>query len=171
MPGRFLSRANVPMKAPVGQAAVALGVAAFGAFVLYGSYNLPTGGGYAQVGPGVVPRIAGLALLAFGVLLLREAFTGGFRAFDEAGERERRMDWRAFAWISAAILAYGAVITSLGFVLASTILFCMVARAFGSRRWLGNAVAGAVVAGAIFAVFDYGLGLSLPAGVLGPLLR
>ena len=40
------------------------------------------------------------------------------------------------------------------------------ARGFASRRWLLNAVVGLAVAAFIFAVFNYGLGLQLPAGVL-----
>lgn len=158
------------MKAPPGQLALAAGYLALGAFVLYGSYHLPTGGGYAQVGPGVVPRIVGAAMLGLGALLLREVFTGGFRGVDEAEERTRAMDWASFAWITLGIFAYGVFIERLGFILASVLLFVPVARGFGSRRWLTNVLVGAVLAGVIFAVFNYGLGLNLPAGPLKPLL-
>ena len=158
------------MRAPAGQLALAAGYLALGAGVAYGSFYLPTGGGYAQVGPGVVPRIVGFGMLALGALLLREAFTGGFRGVDEAEERARGMDWAAFAWISLGILAYGFLIERLGFILSSVLLFASVARGFGSRRWALNVVVGALLAAAIFALFNYGLGLALPAGVLKPLL-
>lgn len=159
------------MKAPAGQLAVAAGVVALGAFVLWGSFNLPTGGGYAQVGPGVVPRIVGMGTLALGILLVREALAGGFRRVDEEEERRLGMDWAAFAWISAGIVAYGLAITRLGFILSSIVLFVMVARAFGSRRWALNVGVAALLAAAIFAIFNYGLGLTLPPGVLAPLLK
>lgn len=152
------------MKAPRGQVAVALGVMAIGAAVLGGSFFLPSEGGYAQVGPAVVPRIVGLFALALGVLLAREAFTGGFRGVDEAAEAKLPMDWRSFAWVSGGIVGYGLAIEHAGFVLASTFLFVMVARGFASRRWLGNAIVGLVLAIAVFAVFNYGLGLTLPRG-------
>ena len=158
------------MKAPAGQLAVAAGVAALGAVVLWGSFHLPTGGGYAQVGPGVVPRIVGVGLLLVGALLVREALAGGFRGLDEAEERRLGMDWAAFAWITAGIIAYGLAIVRAGFVLSSIALFVLVARGFGSRRWLMNTVIGALLASAIFALFNSGLGLTLPAGVLAPLL-
>ncbi len=132
------------MKAPRGQVAVALGVTAIGVAVLAGSFFLPTGGGYAQVGPGMVPRIVGAFALALGLLLLRECFTGGFRGVDEAAEARPT--------------------GPAGFVLASTLLFVMVARGFASRRWLGNAIVGLVLAVIVFAVFNYGLGLTLPRG-------
>ena len=159
------------MKAPAGQLAVAAGVVALGGLMLWGSYHLPTGGGYAQVGPGVTPRIVGVGLLALGALLVREALAGGFLGVDEAEERGLGMDWAAFAWITAGLVAYGLLIVRLGFILSSTLLFMLVARAFGSRRWLLDATVAALLAIAIFAVFNYGLGLTLPAGVMAPVLR
>jgi putative tricarboxylic transport membrane protein len=154
------------MRAPAGHLAVATGVAVIGAAVLGGSFYLPTGGGYAQVGPGVVPRIVGSGLLFLGLLLLREALTGGFRGVDEEAERHLPMDWAAFAWVSGGILAYGLLVENLGFIFAATILFVMVARGFHSRRYVLNAVSGLVLAIAIYAIFNYGLGLTLPPGIL-----
>jgi putative tricarboxylic transport membrane protein len=149
---------------------VAAGVAVIGGLVLWGSFYLPTGGGYAQVGPGVVPRIVGVITLILGAFLLREALTGGFNGVDEAAEERLPMDWMAFAWVSAGILGYGLLIEHAGFILSSTLLFVLVARGFGSRRWLLNAAVGVVLAIAVFAIFNYGLGLTLPAGVLKGLL-
>jgi putative tricarboxylic transport membrane protein len=154
------------MKAPAGQVAVAAGVAAIGAAVLWGSLYLATSGGYAQVGPGVMPRVVGSLLLVIGIFLLREAFTGGFRGVDEEAEVHLPMDWSAFAWVSGGIIAYGLLVEALGFILASTVLFVMVARGFNSRRWLLNAVTGLILAILVFAIFNYGLGLTLPAGIL-----
>ena len=159
------------MRSPLGQVLVAGGVLAIGALVLGGSFFLPTGGGYAQVGPGVVPRIVGAGLIVIGAMLLREAFTGGFRGVDEEAERKLPLDWPAFAWVSAGIVAYGLLVEPAGFVIASTLLFVLVARGFASRRWLPNAVIGVILAAVVFAIFNYGLGLTLPAGVLAPLLR
>ena len=151
--------------------AVAGGVLAIGLAVLGGSFYLPTGGGYAQVGPGVVPRIVSIGLIALGIFLLREAFTGGFRGVDEEAEAKLPMDWVAFAWVSAGIIGYGLLVEPAGFVIASTLLFVLVARGFSSRRWLLNAVTGLVLAIIVFAIFNYGLGLTLPAGVIAPLLK
>jgi putative tricarboxylic transport membrane protein len=158
------------VRAPAGQAAVAAGVIAIGGFILWGSFYLPTGGGYAQVGPGVVPRIVGSVTLALGAWLLWEVLTGGFRGIDEAAEARMPLAWPAFAWVTAGLIAYGLLIERAGFILASMLLFVLVARGFDSRRWLLNAVTGVVLAVLIFAIFNYGLGLTLPAGVLKGLL-
>ena len=154
------------MRAPAGQLAVAVGVAAIGACVLVGSFFLPAGGGYAQVGPGVVPRVVGIVTLILGAFLLKEAFSGGFDGVDEEAEAKLPMDWRAFAWVSGGIIAYGLFIEFLGFIFASTILFVMVARGFSSRRWGLNVAVGLVLGVAVLAMFNYGLGLTLPAGIL-----
>ena len=158
------------MKAPAGQLAVAAGVTLLGVLILWGSFYLPTGGGYAQVGPGVVPRGVGTLTIVLGVFLLREAFTGGFRGVDEEAEVHLPMDWVSFGWVSGGIIAYGLVIEHLGFIISSTILFVMVARGFNSRRWLLNAATGLVLAAIVYAIFNYGLGLTLPKGVLGKVL-
>lgn len=155
---------------PKGQIALSAGVLALGAFVLAGAWELPAGGGYAQVGPGVVPRIVGAGLLLLGAMLLREALTGGFRGVDEEAEVHLPMDWGAFAWVSGGILAYGFLVERAGFLIASTLLFIAVARGFASRRWLSNALVGLAVAAFIFAVFNYALGLQLPAGILKGIL-
>jgi putative tricarboxylic transport membrane protein len=152
------------VRAPGGQLAVAAGVVALGVLILWGSFHLPTGGGYAQVGPGVVPRAVGIVTLVLGAFLVREALMGGFLGVDEDEQAKLPMDWLSFAWVSGGIIAYGLLIELAGFIVSSTILFLMVARGFNSRRWLLNAVTGVVLAAIILAIFNYGLGLTLPAG-------
>jgi putative tricarboxylic transport membrane protein len=119
----------------------------------------------------MVPRGVGALTIVIGIFLLREAFTGGFRGVDEDAEVHLPMDWISFAWVSGGIIAYGLAIEHAGFILSSTVLFVMVARGFNSRRWLLNAATGLVLAVIVFAIFNYGLGLTLPTGVFGKLLR
>ncbi len=158
------------MRGPTGHLAIAAGVAAIGLFILVGAFFLPAGGGYAQVGPGVVPRVVGIGLIVIGGFLIREALTGGFRGVDEEAERKLPMDWLSFAWVTGGIFVYGIFVEIAGFILASTALFVMVARGFNSRRYLMNAIGGIVLAIGIFAIFTYGLGLSLPKGVFKAVL-
>lgn len=154
------------MRAPAGQLAVAAGVVTVGALMLWGSFHLPTGGGYAQVGPGVVPRIVAGGIILLGAWLLYEAMSGGFREVDEEAEARMPMHWASFAWVSGGLVAYGLLIERLGFIFSSIVLFLLVARGFGSRRWLLNTVSATVLAVVIYAIFTYGLGLTLPPGIL-----
>ena len=158
------------MKAPGGQLAVSLGILAIGVLILAGAFYLPAGAGYAQVGPGVVPKFVGGGLIILAIALLRECLTGGYRGVDEEAEKHLPMDWLAFAWVSAGIIAYGLLVESLGFVFSSTLLFVCVSRSFGSRRWLLNAIVGLLLASFVFAIFNYGLGLTLPPGILKPIV-
>jgi putative tricarboxylic transport membrane protein len=149
-----------------GQLALSIGVIAIGLFFLIGSFQIPDAAGYSTVGPTLVPRAVGATLILLGALLVWEVIRGGFRNHDEAAEQALKMDWTAFAWVSAGLIIYGAIIESAGFIFASVALFVCTARAFNSRRWLTNASIALVLAFGIFAMFNYGLGLNLPKGFL-----
>jgi putative tricarboxylic transport membrane protein len=153
-----------------GQFAVSLGAGVLGAFFLVGSFLLTDAAGYSTVGPAAVPRFVGIALLIASGFLFYEVVRGGFRNHDEQAERALGFDWHAFGWISGGLILYGLLIEHAGFILASIILFLCTARGFNNRRWLFNAVVAAVLAIFIFAVFNYGLGLNLPKGVLKAVL-
>ena len=56
-----------------------------------------------------------------------------------------------------------------GFVIATAVLFVAVAYALGSRRILLNAAVGLLLCAITYVAFTRGLGLVLPAGVLGTL--
>jgi putative tricarboxylic transport membrane protein len=154
------------MRAPGGQFAVSVGILVIGMLILAGSFYLPAGAGYAQVGPGVVPKFVGGGLIILAIALIRECLTGGFHGVDEEAEKHLPMDWVNFAWVSAGIIFYGLLVERIGFVFASTLLFVLVSRSFGSRRWGLNIGVGALLAAFVYAIFNYGLGLTLPAGIL-----
>jgi putative tricarboxylic transport membrane protein len=101
-----------------------------------------------------------------GVLLLKEALTGGFRGVDETEHLETPTNWPAFLWISAGLILNGLLIVPAGFVIAGTLLFVLAARGFESTAYVRNAIVGLVIAGITYAFFTYGLGLGLPAGIL-----
>ncbi len=153
-----------------GQLALSIGVVAFGLFFLIGSFYIPDAAGYSTVGPTHAPRAVGIGLILLGCLLIWEAVGGGFRNHDEAAERALTTDWLAFAWVSAGLLLYGMCIEWAGFIPASIILFICTARAFDSRRWLLNGFISVIMSIGIFALFNYGLGLNLPKGLLKGIL-
>ena len=153
-----------------GQLALSLGVAAFGLFFLVGSFQIPDAAGYSTVGPAVVPRAVGIALLVCAAFLIYEVIRGGFRNHDEAAERELTTDWAALGWITAGLILYGLLIEWAGFIFASIVLFLCTARGFNSRRWATNGLIALVLAIGIFSLFTYGLGLNLPKGLLSGIL-
>ena len=88
---------------------------------------------------------------------------------EETGDQQWRTftDWQAVAWCIGGFLAFALTIELLGWILAAALLFWCVARGIGSRRPLFDASLALVVSSVIYLLFAMGLGLNLPAGVLG----
>jgi putative tricarboxylic transport membrane protein len=153
--------------------ALSAGVIALGAGSAAVTAQLPSEGGYAGIGPNFFPALVSAGLLVLGAWLLWEALRGGWknRPSDDPGERgEHAFDLGAFGWVSAGLFVHMAAIGTAGFVLAGGALFTCVARGFGSRRWLRDAVLGLAIALAVFLFFVRFLNVNLPAGGLAPLL-
>ena len=150
-----------------------LGVVALGIVATIVAFRLPEAGGYARVGPNFTPKIVSAALVALGLWLLAEVFTGGWRdrVPDDPAERgEHAFHRGAFAWVSGGLFAQMALIHSAGFVLAAMVLYGCVARGFGSARLARDLGIGLVLGLAVFLFFVKFLNVNLPAGWLKPIL-
>ena len=153
-------------KETTGQLVVAAAVLILGILMAVGTLQFPEGTGYAKVGPRLMPAIVSGALIVLGIMLLKEAWFGGFKHVDEGAAAANPTEWKAFAWISGAMVLNGILMVPAGFVIAGIVMFMMAARGFGSKRWLKNGIIGAILAAITYAFFNYGLGLNLPAGLL-----
>ena len=109
------------------QTLIGIGAVVVAAAMAYGATAIPSAAGYAGVGPNFLPWLVSVALLVCGVWLVWEARTGGFRAMEEPSGAEHG-DWRAFAWVSAGVLANAALITIIGFVLSCALCFTLAVR-------------------------------------------
>jgi putative tricarboxylic transport membrane protein len=78
-----------------------------------------------------------------------------------------RANVTALAMLALALVVDVALIDLTGFVVASTLMFAIAARAFGSRRPARDAMIGLAIAAVIYVAFTRGLGIGLPPGVLG----
>lgn len=145
---------------------MAAGVLALGMACAVAAWLLPDAPGYAKIGPGLFPAIVAAGLVVTGALLLKEALVSGFRALPE--EPRGVFDRRAFLWVSGGLAGHTALIAGLGFVLAATMLFCCVARAFGSARPRRDAILGLALNSVVYAIFTQALTLSLPWGAWLP---
>lgn len=153
--------------------ALSLGVLALGLGAAGVTATLPGEGGYAGVGPNFAPAVVAAGIIALGLWLAFEAFSGGWRsaAPDDARERgEHAFHPTAFGWVSAGLFAQMALVGSAGFVIAAAALFACVTRGFGSRRVVRDLAIGVVLALAIYLFFVRLLNVNLPAGWLSPLL-
>ena len=144
------------------QLAIGVGVLFVGAIFAAGATQIPAGSGYAGIGPAFFPWVVSGLLAVCGVLLIREAASGGFRSFEADSTPPEGIRWGRFAIASVGLLVNAALITFIGFTLSCAILFAVVAFACGSRRVVRNLVVGFLVAYPVFLMFNKVLGLNLP---------
>lgn len=114
---------------------------------------------YARIGPQTIPFVIAGCLAALGLWTIVEALRGDFP------EREPQ-ELRPVLWIVAGLLVQLLTIRFIGFSIATAILFALVARGFGERRFWISIPFGIVLATAVWFIFARGLSLTLPAGPL-----
>ncbi len=147
-----------------GEAAIAVAVLVLAAFVLAGAQQVGSSGMVSQVGPRLVPDLVGAGLAALGLALGWSALHGGWPSEDD--EETGPADWRALVWLGAGLVLNLLLIGPLGFSIAVTVMFVLVARAFASRRPLQDAAIGLAIALAAWACFEKLLGIQVGGGVL-----
>ena len=158
------TRASGPERVEV---VVALAAVALGLFVLAGSFSIDLGSGYDRIGPRLFPYVVAAGMLLSGSFLAR----GAFLHERYSGEALRsRTSWSAIITLSVALGSSVFLLERAGFILTSTLLFWLVARAFASERPWRDAAVGLVLSLAVYFAFTRGLGLVLPRGILDGLL-
>ncbi len=159
-----------PSQRTLHQTLVGAGALLVGAVMAFGASFIPAQAGYAGVGPNFLPWVVSVVLLVCGTWLVYEARSGGFRDMEEPSGAARG-DWRAFAWITAGVMANAALITTLGFILACTLCFLLAVRglrmsegkpAGGVRQLVVDAVTGFLIAAPAFWIFTKVLSINLP---------
>ncbi|AFZ66827.1 tripartite tricarboxylate transporter TctB family protein [Deinococcus peraridilitoris] len=152
----------------LGDLAVALGVVALGLFFLIETFSIEVNPGYARVGPRFFPLLVSFGLLGVGALLTIGALRGerATPAAEEDADPDAPTNWVSVGWISLGVLLTIALLSALGFILTSALLFWCVARGFHSDKPLRDLVIAALLSVIVYFVFTSGLGLTLPAGVL-----
>lgn len=131
-----------------------------------GALALPQDKGYTIVGAQAFPFAVAFLLLLVGAGLTWQGIKGGFRflpAECAAASALGSKQVRSALWISAGLLVNALLITQIGFVLSSTLLFVAAARAFGSNRWAKDILIGLALAVPVYLGFTQGLGVPLPA--------
>lgn len=147
------------------QVTIACFLIALALFIFWQVQLIPADGGYSAVGPRFTPMLIGVGILIVGGVLLYEALSRGWRGI-EGTEPPEAFYAAAFLWIAGGLLLHMIVIGFIGFTLASTLLFTLVARGFGSRRVVHATLIGFVLAALVFLFFTRVLSLALPASPL-----
>lgn len=124
------------------------------------------------VGPKTVPVAVGVLLAVVAVLLAVDVLRGG-RGQAESGEDidlDRPGDWRTVLLLAGSFLVNAALIDRAGWPVSGALLFWGAAFALGSRHPVRDPLLAVGLSTSTFYIFDRGLGLALPAGVLAGVL-
>jgi putative tricarboxylic transport membrane protein len=143
-----------------------LGVFGFALIVAWQTSRISGAAAYAQVGPAIIPWLVSAALALLGLAILAAGVTGRWHSEPAPGALDRS----ALAWLAGGLVLNLALIDTVGFILASTVLFVCTARAFGSRRLLRDAALGFVIALVAYIGFDRVLGYEIGSGLIESLL-
>lgn len=139
--------------------AIAAALAAIAAVIFLDVSRLREMAGYSQVGPATVPNWIAFALIGLAIWTVVEAFRGDFP------EREKQQ-FGPVVWIVAGLAAQMLLLTTVGFSIATGILFALTAAGFGKRKLWITIPVGIVLCLVIWLIFAGLLQLSLPAGPL-----
>jgi putative tricarboxylic transport membrane protein len=134
-----------------------------------GALEIPGAAGYSGVGPNFLPWLVAVVLLVCGVMIVREARTGGFRDLEPPSGAERAW-WPGLAWVSAGLLANAALITTIGFILSCTLCYLLAVQglrraqgqSFAPRTLAVDVASGLVIAAPVFWMFTKFLAINLP---------
>ena len=139
-----------------------------GVYLIVDAQTIDVPGSANVLGPRFFPVLVGVATVvvaaALGVRILR-----GNRGPAEEGEDidpDAATSWRAVAIISVAFGAHALLINVVGWPLAVTSMFGVVAWALGARGIVRPLLIGGVTSVVIWLVFAKALGVPLPAGIL-----
>lgn len=149
----------------------AAAVIGLGLLALIGASQVGAGAGYVAVGPSVMPAVIGVGLVALGILLLlRATVRPDLDLARHVAAEAALTDWRTTGLSLAALVGYALTLGPLGYVLATTWFFPIVARILGSSRPGRDVVVGLVIGIVVYVAFTQFLGVRLPAGLLDPVL-
>jgi len=164
-----MTPSSTERRVDIGETLLALAAVVFGILIVWQATLIRLTPAYSKVGPRVIPYIVGAGLVVIGAWLAYEALTGRAAAGtteSEDADPALPTDWRTIGLLVLALLAYLLLIERAGFIIASAALFVMAAFAMGSRRLARDIAIGVILATVLYLVFNRGLGLSLPAGIL-----
>jgi len=152
-----------------GQVALGVLVLVVAVVMAVGAAQMQSDVGYSGVGTDFLPWVVAVGLGICGVLLVRQAMTGGYRDIEKPSGAETG-DWRAMAWVVAGVAANAALITSIGFILSCALCFVFAVHGLRSSEGKKGSLAqsardlltGLVIAAPVYWLFTKLLAVNLP---------
>ena len=113
----------------------------------------------ARMGPGYFPLTLGWILMGFGIVSI-------VRSFLTDGAAVGGIAWKALAWVTAGVLAFGLLLTKAGLVFALPALVILSAQASAQSEYDLKSLA-TLVALTVFCIVVFVKGLGVPMPIFG----
>ena len=139
---------------------IATGAIIVGLFILGDSFVIKLGSGYDRIGPRFFPLVIATGLLVTGLMMLIEVLRGINRREVEP------VNLKSFGTLLLGLVSCILLLKPAGFIIAASIQFWLIARAFKSTRTVRDAVIAVILSASVYFIFTRGLGLVLPQGIL-----
>jgi len=139
---------------------IATGAIIVGLFILGDSFVIKLGSGYDRIGPRFFPLVIATGLLVTGLMMLIEVLRGINRREVEP------VNLKSFGTLLLGLVMCILLLKPAGFIIAASIQFWLIARAFKSTRTVRDAVIAVILSASVYFIFTRGLGLVLPQGIL-----
>lgn len=117
-----------------------------------------------EPGPGFTIFLASALLALFSLLLMVASL---WRPREETEAQPETIQWREIFFILFSLIAYGLVLTKLGFVLSTFLLVLALLKLMERKKWWVAVACGTMVALGTYMVFEVWLQARLPRGFLG----
>ncbi len=143
---------------------IASGAILLGLFILFDSLGIKLGSGYDRIGPRFFPYVVASGLLISGALMLVEILRSSVRHEAES------LNKTSFVILLSGLVSCLILLKPAGFIVAATVQFWLIARAFSNANPLRDAIIAALLSISVYFIFTSGLGLVLPRGILTGLI-
>ncbi|WP_375432375.1 tripartite tricarboxylate transporter TctB family protein [uncultured Friedmanniella sp.] len=160
--------ASAPPGRNYGELALSVLLLALGLYVILDATTIAVPGSSNTVGPRFFPYLVGAATVAVGAVLGIRILRGDQGPAEEGEDidPDAATSWRAVGIIAVAFLAHALLINVVGWPLAVTAMFGVVAWALGARGILRPLLAGGLTSVIVWLIFVKALGVVLPGGIL-----
>ncbi|GAA3316411.1 tripartite tricarboxylate transporter TctB family protein [Nonomuraea dietziae] len=147
---------------------LSLVVFVLGVLVIVGTLDVSAASSALGLGPRFFPILVGSALIVIGAFYTLDVLRGGRGDPEESEDidADAPADWRSVGLVSGVFLAFTALLTTLGWIVASSLLFFGLSVTLGADNKVKAAIVAVVLGVVTYVAFVRGLGVTLPGGLL-----
>jgi putative tricarboxylic transport membrane protein len=139
-----------------------------GVYLLLDAGNIAVPGSTNTIGPRFFPYLVGGLVVATALGLGYRVLRGDRGPADESEDVDPTAgtSWRQVGIVAVAFLAHALLINVIGWPLAVTLMFAVIAWSLGARGIVRPLIAGGVTSVVVWILFVKALGVALPGGTL-----